>query len=536
MMNMMNNKRILIIILILLLVSFVSASRNNYVIIDTPIFGFSATIINGSNATNNYVNNSLFTRSGSVVTLTLERIGLPNLTSNFTDQTGGGGGKWSIDDVTLKNDSGVLTGNYTNTDNFLTILLNLIGINITKFNEIFYFKNETYNKSEVYNKTEIDNKGFVNESNGTINPTANILMSSFNISADWIHAKSNWSNNENYPSSCVGSGSSQTYVTSVNDTLTCDGISNLNSSNIQDVYLFNTGDTATGNYSFDSGTLFIDATNGGVGIGTANPRTQLEVMNGALYLSNTSVAHGVTDVIPTDVYGNFEIINANGGIKIRGFSQTGLAFFQLAYVNTSYTTESIGSLGAIGYSIYKKDGTAGGYMDDDDNLVVFRNAINTTHIFKGNGDLYAFGGISRKAHFWGVRTTEYNTVNTNFNILTYDNVYLSDSDFFSESSGTITIQRSGWYEASANCQSDLDGGTREDAQCAIYVNSAQLHECGMYAREIGVLGTGCTESVMLNLTATDTVSVRFRGGATDVDCGDGSVDCMTFRMEYVRDN
>lgn len=38
-----------------------------------------------------------------------------------------------------------------------------------------------------------------------------------------------------------------------------------------DVYLKNTGDTATGDYNFDSGTLFIDATNNRIGVRTATP-------------------------------------------------------------------------------------------------------------------------------------------------------------------------------------------------------------------------------------------------------------------------
>jgi len=44
-----------------------------------------------------------------------------------------------------------------------------------------------------------------------------------------------------------------------------------------ETYLLNTGDVATGNYNFDSGTFFIDATNNNVGIGTTAPQGKLMI-------------------------------------------------------------------------------------------------------------------------------------------------------------------------------------------------------------------------------------------------------------------
>ncbi len=42
-------------------------------------------------------------------------------------------------------------------------------------------------------------------------------------------------------------------------------------------YMLNTGDTATGNYNFDSGTFFIDSSNNRIGIGTASPDSILDI-------------------------------------------------------------------------------------------------------------------------------------------------------------------------------------------------------------------------------------------------------------------
>lgn len=47
---------------------------------------------------------------------------------------------------------------------------------------------------------------------------------------------------------------------------------------VNDVYLLNDGDAATGNYTFDTDTLFIDSTGNAVGIGTSSPGYELEVV------------------------------------------------------------------------------------------------------------------------------------------------------------------------------------------------------------------------------------------------------------------
>ena len=61
--------------------------------------------------------------------------------------------------------------------------------------------------------------------------------------------------------------------------------------------LENTGDTATGNYTFDSGTFFIDSTNNRLGIGTTTPQNTLNVIgdvnvSGDLYVNQSSLYIG----------------------------------------------------------------------------------------------------------------------------------------------------------------------------------------------------------------------------------------------------
>ncbi len=62
-------------------------------------------------------------------------------------------------------------------------------------------------------------------------------------------------------------------------------------------YLLNTGDTASGDYNFDSNTLFIDASTSRVGIGTTSPQNTLNVVGtanitGATYLLNSKCSAG----------------------------------------------------------------------------------------------------------------------------------------------------------------------------------------------------------------------------------------------------
>ncbi len=66
----------------------------------------------------------------------------------------------------------------------------------------------------------------------------------------------------------------------VNHIGNCSGLNscgNVLYSNNATSYLLNTGDTATGNYTFDSGTFFIDSTKDRIGIGNTAPAVSLEV-------------------------------------------------------------------------------------------------------------------------------------------------------------------------------------------------------------------------------------------------------------------
>lgn len=92
-----------------------------------------------------------------------------------------------------------------------------------------------------------------------------------------------WStiNDSTYPAACPGTGSTQSYVSTIADSTTCTSISNLDSSNIQDVYVFNSGDlvtwlSMTEYLIVETNTLYVNDSK--VGIGTITPSTALDVV------------------------------------------------------------------------------------------------------------------------------------------------------------------------------------------------------------------------------------------------------------------
>ena len=96
-----------------------------------------------------------------------------------------------------------------------------------------------------------------------------------------------------------------------------------------DDYLKNDGDTATGDYNFDSNTLFIDSTNNRVGIGTASPAVKLDVVGssnlGADNGSNVTYLGRYSDAYPNAyLQAGLTDINKPVGIifKVRGAAGT----------------------------------------------------------------------------------------------------------------------------------------------------------------------------------------------------------------------
>ena len=108
-----------------------------------------------------------------------------------------------------------------------------------------------------------------------------------------------------------------------------------NITSFPDNYMLNTGDTATGDYTFDTSTLKIDATNHRVGIGTSTPNAKLEIDNNVAWqLSSLATS-----------------ISPNIAFRIRG-RNTAVATMAMGSMNTlDYAIQGVNDAGDAGTNI-----------------------------------------------------------------------------------------------------------------------------------------------------------------------------------------
>jgi len=122
---------------------------------------------------------------------------------------------------------------------------------------------------------------------GNANVTGNLNITG-KVTASYLRGIISWDNLTDYPTAC----NDDEVITMIGDTITCTRIAGLNISHIQDIYLLNSGDIATGDYTFDTNTLFIDAANDRIGIGTTSPKNTLNVVGNFNITNLTGVSAG----------------------------------------------------------------------------------------------------------------------------------------------------------------------------------------------------------------------------------------------------
>lgn len=139
-------------------------------------------------------------------------------------------------------------------------------------------------------------------------------------------------------------------------------------------------------------TLFIG---GAPSIGTYN--VPLYIEGGGhdgmhVVLSDTDIAHGVTDLAPTTVYFLIRKASAtDGGVALQGYSEADNPTKIHGIATTENTTTGGSANGCIQLIGEKKSGTGTTTLGATANLVTFKNGVNATHIFKANGDAHLDG-------------------------------------------------------------------------------------------------------------------------------------------------
>ena len=98
---------------------------------------------------------------------------------------------------------------------------------------------------------------------------------------------------------------------------------------------------------------------GNVGVGTTSPQDKLEVKDGRILLTDADVAHGCTNVAPTNAYGDFGPIHATyGGLMINGVSDqesAGARSLALRGISNDTHTDTVPLVEIIGA---KRSGTS----------------------------------------------------------------------------------------------------------------------------------------------------------------------------------
>ncbi|MFA6324960.1 MAG: hypothetical protein WCX46_01910, partial [Candidatus Paceibacterota bacterium] len=131
---------------------------------------------------------------------------------------------------------------------------------------------------------------------------------------------------------------------------------------------------------------------GRVGIGTSTPQQKLEVKDGSIYLSDIDVSHGMTSVLPSNVFGSFASSTFTaGGLDIKGLSSTDATGLFLTGIIGLY--DPADTMPAIIFSAAKKDNSTIQNLDPLETAFQFRNNNTSIVTILGSGNV-GIGKIS----------------------------------------------------------------------------------------------------------------------------------------------
>ena len=167
--------------------------------------------------------------------------------------------------------------------------------------------------------------------------------------------------------------------------------------------------TFAGGFAVETSGLVYDYSTNKVGIGTASPAGLLEIRNGdvaSIRLSDSDVTHGMTGIVPTDVFGEIGNSNTlNGGLMMRGFSASDSTYGVdiRGYANTNPSVAAVRIVGI------KRNGTVTQALGATERLFDVQDVSNILFTVLGGGNVGI--GTTTPGTLLSLGNTGANTIN-----------------------------------------------------------------------------------------------------------------------------
>jgi hypothetical protein len=114
-----------------------------------------------------------------------------------------------------------------------------------------------------------------------------------------------------------------------------------------------------------------------------------------LRLASSDTDHGMTDIAPTDEYGQAIKAHAtNAGLNLRGFGANIAALNLTGYATNDNTTKTNAGYGAVNIDGFKKSGAGAGALGANANVLSVRNNGNAVLHVSAEGNVNALGSLN----------------------------------------------------------------------------------------------------------------------------------------------
>ena len=160
-------------------------------------------------------------------------------------------------------------------------------------------------------------------------------------------------------------------------------------------YISLTHDQTNGLVSTGAGNLVLGSASGAVYINeSSNPDMTIGLCinqgandDAAITLKSSDIAHGITDIVETDTYAEFQKNSATqGGLTIQALSEGTGAFVFNGYHTTDNTDKTTSANAVFAIDGRLRSGTGVANLGANANIIVFRNNSTVRFILDGDGD------------------------------------------------------------------------------------------------------------------------------------------------------